>query len=417
VVSDALLLGLDVGSTSCKAAVFDLVGAELAHASSPTPWRRAPTGATADPYALLDAARTAATEALALAPAGRVRGVGVASIAETGVLLDPHGTPCAPCIAWWDTRGDEEAAGLARALGAARFASTTGLPCTGLCSVAKVMWMRAHWPAARRATRWLNVAEWIAHALGADQVAELSLASRTGLLDLERAERWDDALEVADLPDDLLPPVASAGTPLGTVAPGTLDRAEGAIVTVAGLDHLAAAVGAGATAPGDVLDSSGTAEALVQTVPPLPPESVLAAVADGLTVGWHAVPGMALLGALRTGAQLQAVLAGLGVADGDRRALDEEARGARPVTPAAKAWRAAVDEAAVSAAALLDRMAARGGPRRRLFVTGGWAASGALLDAKVRHMGDFVHVPSRFTGARGAALAAAGALRECEVTV
>ena len=41
--------------------------------------------------------------------------------------------------------------------------------------------------------RWLGVAEWVVHGLGGEQVAELSLASRTGLLDLERRAWWDEA--------------------------------------------------------------------------------------------------------------------------------------------------------------------------------------------------------------------------------
>ena len=40
-----LLVGIDVGTSSCKAAVVDVEGQELAHGKATTPWRRLPTGA------------------------------------------------------------------------------------------------------------------------------------------------------------------------------------------------------------------------------------------------------------------------------------------------------------------------------------------------------------------------------------
>ena len=55
-----LLLGLDVGTTSCKAGVFSPAGDELGHGRAATPWRRVATGAEADPHALLAAAVEAA---------------------------------------------------------------------------------------------------------------------------------------------------------------------------------------------------------------------------------------------------------------------------------------------------------------------------------------------------------------------
>ena len=120
--------------------------------------------------------------------------------------------------------------------------------------------------------RWLGVAEWVVHGLGGEQVAELSLASRTGLLDLERRAWWDEARTWAGAPPGLLADLVQAGSPAGRVAGGRLGRLAGATLTVAGHDHLGASVGAGATRPGDLFDSCGTAEALVRAVqPPVAP--------------------------------------------------------------------------------------------------------------------------------------------------
>jgi sugar (pentulose or hexulose) kinase len=422
-----LLLGIDVGTSACKAAVVDAAGAERAHGQAATPWRRVPTGAELEPEALFQAVVTAARAALAAAPAGRVIGVGVTSIAESGVLLDARGDALAPVIAWHDSRGEQQARRIADDLGAERFVERTGLPASPLCSLAKLRWLADDRAATRFAARWLNVAEWVVRRLGGREVAELSLASRTGLLELAARTPFADALAWAGLPDDLLPELVPGGTHAGTLDPSALPEAGGAALTVAGHDHLVAGVGVGVVAPGDVLDSCGTAEALVRVVaPPLDANSVRRSVAGGVTVGWHVAEGrQALLGGIWSGLALQGVLDALGVGDADRDALDAGALaldpGAGPALeldlhslerrppplPAGLApeliWRGAVDAVAAEVAAVLERIESVAGPRRKLVVTGGWARDRAVLASKRRL--DAVEAPPVVeAGARGAAL-------------
>jgi len=422
-----LLLGIDVGTTSCKAAVLAPGGEELAHGRAATPWRRVPTGAEADPAALLAAAVAAAEEALAGAPDGRVAGVGVASMGEAGVLLDRSGTPLGPLIAWHDARGAEEAEALARDLGADRFAERTGLPPHPMYSAVKHRWLRQHEPAvAERAVRRLNVAEWIVRGLGGDELTEWSLASRTGWLDLHARGWWEEALAWSGAAASLLPEIAPAGTPAGTVG-ASLGRARGAVLAIAGHDHLSAAVGAGAVGAGEVLDSCGTAETLIRASAPLPPARVREAVARGINVGWHTVPGrQCLLGSIRSGAGLEHVMSLLGVAPADRPVLEAEAlaadagpiavvgigdercsiTGIGPGATPGQVWRAALEAAGAAAADVLATMDAVAGPRVRLVVAGGWADGEAARAVKTAHLGPYTTAGSAFVGARGAALTA-----------
>ena len=411
-MSDAVLIGLDVGTSAVKAAVVDSDGSEIAQGRAPTPWRPVPTGAELDPDELLDAAAAAAREAVAAAGSPRVAGIGVASMAETGVLLDGGGRPVVPSIAWHDSRGAAEAERLAADLGAETFAARVGLPASALCTLAKYRWMRDHRPGSERGVRWLNVAEWIVLGFGGEPAAELSLASRTGFYDLHARRPWDDALAWADAPAGLMPEAVPAGTPMGT-AGDRLAEARGAVLTVGGHDHLAAAVGAGAAGEGDVLDSCGTAEAFVRASAPLPPERVARAVAGGISVGWHAIEGRhALLGAHWSGAELRRVLATLGLTPEDRgpveaAALEIERAGAGgdDGSPGAT-YHAALEAVGAGGARILAGMAAVAGPARRLVVTGGWAAGEGAQAVKERHLGAFELSPTLSTGARGAALAA-----------
>ena len=422
-----LLLGIDVGTSACKAALVDRDGAERAHGQAPTPWRRTPTGAEVDCEALFEAAVAAARAALTGAPEGRVRAIGVTSMAEAGALLDADGSPLAPAIAWHDARGADEARRLAEELGAERFTKATGLPATPLCSVAKLRWLGEHRPATRSATRWLNVAEWVVRRLGGADVAELSLASRTGLLDLSARAPFADAIAWAGLSDDLLPELVLAGTPAGTTQADELPECRGAVLTVAGHDHLVAGVGVGVVAPGDVLDSCGTAEALVRVVaPPLDGDQVLRSVAGGVTVGWHLAEGrQALLGSLWSGLALREVLAELGLGESDRAKLSAQALTAPPgaavplelelhslnrrpprlpagATPE-RVWRSAIDAVGVEVDALLAHIEAVAGPRRRIVVAGGWARDEAVL-ARKTSLGAVEAPPVVEAGARGAAL-------------
>jgi sugar (pentulose or hexulose) kinase len=406
-----------------------LDGEEVAHGQAPLAWTVVPTGAEIDPAGFLECALAAAREALAAAPEGRIAGLGVSSMAETGVLLDRHDEPVTPAIAWHDSRGEEEAVRLVEDIGRERFAATTGLSSRALRTVAKYRWLRDHVEATPRGVRWLGVGEWIVHGLGGEQGAELSLASRTGWLDLHTRGWWDETLDWCGAPAGLLPEPAAAGTPLGRVDGGVLPGARGAVLAVGGHDHLSAAVGAGAVGEGDLLDSWGTAEAFVRAVAPLSPEQVVQAVDDEIMVGWHAVPDRQnLLGAMRSGAALGRVLALLGVS---REGRDELERAALECDPEAGGielrglndyrvelvnigadpypalvWRAALESAGRGAADILDRMARVAGPHRRLVMAGGWSEGVAARAIKEAHIGPFERSEAVFMGARGAALTA-----------
>jgi sugar (pentulose or hexulose) kinase len=420
-----LLLGIDVGTSACKAAVLDRDGVERAQGQAATPWQRIPTGAEVECEALFEAAVAAARAALAGAPEGRVRSVGVTSMAETGALLDSRGRPLAPAIAWHDARGHDEARRLADELGADRFAETTGLPASPLCSLAKLRWLAEHHPATRSAARWLSMAEWVVRRLGGRDVAELSLASRTGLLDLSARAPFTDALAWAGLPDDLLGELVAAGAAAGTANAPELPETEGAVLTVAGHDHLVAGVGVGVVAPGDVLDSCGTAEALVRVVaPPLAGDQVRRSVAGGVTVGWHLAEGrQALLGSLWSGLALREVLDELGVEESSRAKLSADALAVdaapaldlelhsldRPAlrlptgAPPEQVWRGAIEAVRAEVEAVLAHIDDVAGPRRRVVVAGGWARDEAVRASKAS-LGAVEAPPVVEAGARGAAL-------------
>jgi sugar (pentulose or hexulose) kinase len=426
-----LLVGIDIGTTYCKALVLDSDGEELGEARERTPWTPVATGAELDPHAIAGTALAVAARALGESPAGEVAAIGVAGMAETGVLLDRRGEPVGPAIAWHDVRGADEARAIATEIGGRRFSAQTGLPASPLCSLSKLRWQRTHAPGAAAAVRWLGMPEWVARALGGAGVAELSLASRTGMLSLRDRTWWSEALAWLGVAEGFLAEPIPAGTPVGRVR-NALPSARGAVITVAGHDHVTAMVGAGATAEGDVLHSSGTAEVFVRGIPePLESELVIEAVANGVTVGWHVVPERwALLSGNELNVALASVLQLLGVeGQAERDALNAAAaelspgrrtlrlegvgdagamslHGIVPGMSRAHVWRAALEAGADLSAATLARSDAVDGPRTRIIATGGGVRGAVARAVKEERLGAIEWSPVQEATARGAAVLA-----------
>ena len=437
-----VVVGLDLGTTSSKAVVRDLAGRQLALESARTPWTTVAGGTETTAATLLGLAVELLGRVMRAAEArvGPVRalGVGVAGLAESGVLLDAAGEPCAPVIAWFDKRGTERVrqVGARDALLPGQFARRTGLPWDCQASLAKLLWLQSTGLALTPAHRWASVPEWVVHRLGGHLVREPSLASRTGLVDQATGEVWAEGMAVAGLPTTLLPPAVAGGTAVGSVGyAGLPPGLHGAALTVAGHDHPVAAIGVGAVGPDELFNSSGTADVVARSLPGvLDDDRRELLVRSGLSAGAHVLPGTSLLlGGVRGGLLLRRVLGALGAtASPQRERLDQaalavrelppglEVSGAGPtgddvvlrmrddVTPA-DVWAAATRYTAEETRALLATIDAVVGPHRRAVACGGWTRMDSVRAAKRSAIADLEFSALQEPGVLGAALLAAQA--------
>src|SRR6266545_2999365 len=268
---DELLLGIDVGTTNCKAILFDRAGRPVASAYAPTPTRRPhPNWAEYDPEALWQTVAATVREAVSHVDPARVRGVAVASMGESGVLLDGNDQPVHQIVAWYDSRTIPQHRYWMEHTDARAAFMISGIMPEPIFGVYKLMWLRDHAPAAyAAAARWLQVADYIAFRLCGAQATDYSLATRTMLLNL-RHRRWSDTLiEQAGVRRDLLPELAPSRTRLSGVtdaAAVATGLTPGTSVGVGGHDHVC---GAFATEVGEAetcLDSIGTAKAVFLTL-------------------------------------------------------------------------------------------------------------------------------------------------------
>jgi sugar (pentulose or hexulose) kinase len=337
-VTRRLVAGLDLGSTGLKMLVTDQDGSEVLVVQRPTPWRDGPRGTTdmdaSDLVETLeDLCGSAATGLQALAAGGAVvEAIAISGMGETGILVDPAGAPVAPGIAWFDPRGKEQVDAMPSHL-REQFAGRTGLPAGAQVSVAKLLHLRDE-GLELRGLRWFNLPEFVAASLGAREVSEYSMVSRTGLLDQDTALPWPEMLDHLGVTDDFLPPLVDAGTDLGQATAGWLPEVfRGAVVAVAGHDHLVSAVSGGAI-PGDGYHvSMGTAEVLLRVLDvPIPFESREKLAGRLINSVRHVVPGQhVVIAGVKTGLLMRRALRLSGVSDRPGRDQLDEAAVALPL--------------------------------------------------------------------------------------
>ena len=285
--------------------------------------------------------------------------------------------------------------------------------------------------------RFLSVPEWAVHALGGDQVSELSLVSRTGLFDVPGRAPWLEALALLDAGPSFLGEVVTAGQPVGRAGSSAPAELRGAVLTVAGHDHQTAAFALGAAVDGALFDSLGTAEALVRTVRAPLAEGAIDRMAQlNITTGWGVVPGhLCLLAGLPTGISLERVGAMVGAPTpaerielGRRALAADRSQTAMRISASyhgltvhdiddeadpALVWRVAVEDLSESGRLILATMSAEVGEHRSVVVAGGWLRNPLVRVVKERQYGDFVDPGLPEPGATGAARMAgiaAGAL-------
>ncbi len=291
-----ILLGLDIGSTTIKAVAYaPSTGRVLQTAARPTPTDQPQPGwYQHDPEELWQAAAACLREAAAGKPAD---GLAISSMAEAGLPLDADMQPLYPIVAWYDTRCEPQVKSWEAVFTPAALHAITGQRINTSFTAFKWLWFKENEPElAARTAHWLSVPDYLLWRLTGEQATDLSLASRTLLFD-QRTRQWSaDLLERVGLQSQQLPKPLPGGTIAGYLsvqAATDCGLAAGMPCSVGGHDHLCAAFAAGGIEPGRMIDSIGTAEALLQFLGEFQTGADLAS--REYTCYAHAVPGLYVL--------------------------------------------------------------------------------------------------------------------------
>ena len=291
----ARLLGIDVGTSAVKALVFDAAsGQVVAQVSRPLPAHHPqPEWTEFDPQELWETVCQCLTQLWHEVAPESIAALGVASMAEAGVLLDGSGHPVYPIIAWHDPRTEPQAAWLGERIAPFEIYQITGQRLRYIFSLPKILWLREHEPQRFQAgRRWLCVQDYVIWRLAGELATDRTIASRTLAFDQASGTWSPRMLEVTGLDVGLFPPVFPSGTEVGRVTPRAADEsglAVGVPVCTGGHDHLCGAFAVGVVEPGQVLDSSGTAQAILTLTPVWNPSQEL--FASGFTHYHYVVDG------------------------------------------------------------------------------------------------------------------------------
>ncbi|MFP5022260.1 xylulokinase [Pseudonocardia phyllosphaerae] len=262
------LLGIDLGTTSVKAAVFDDDGTRLAAARrGHVTHRPAPGYAEQHPDDWWAGLTGAVAELAGAGVLGDVTAVGLCGQVNTHLVTDAAGSPLHPAVTWQDSRCAETAAALTDRLPDGDRARVRG----GLGTVdASHPAARAAWFAAHRPEVWARTERLLAPkdqlllrltgTVAADPISSIGLVGPDG--------RYPDRLDLL-VPGlrDLLPPLADPATVVGeTTGAGGLPA--GLPVATGTMDAWAALLGGGVCVPGDAIDVAGTSEVLATATGP-----------------------------------------------------------------------------------------------------------------------------------------------------
>ena len=266
------LLGIDVGTTSVKAVIFDEGGRRISKAveeySLETP---KPDFVELDPEVYWRSCVNAVRRAVGKAgERDEVKAISVSSQGETLIALDDSGKPLRRAIVWLDNRSRSEAKDIEKRFGEDVYEVTGQPTVVPTWPATKILWLKRREPNVFESVwKFMMVEDYIIYKLTGRAVTEPSVSSSTLLLDIRRDRWWSEILEYLELDEDKLPDIVQSGSPVGELgeeASRELGLSQGVLVASGAFDQAAAAIGAGNVEEGIVSESTGAALAIVATV-------------------------------------------------------------------------------------------------------------------------------------------------------
>ena len=288
------LLGIDVGTTGCKVALFSLKGEILASAYREHDPQSPQAGwAQLDSAAIWGAVKAAIRSVITAGAGAEIRAVSVSSLGEAVVPVSADRQILGPSILNFDVRGQEFLEDLAALIPDDRLYAINGNTFGNNYSLTKLKWIRAYRPELYdRTYKFLHWGSFIAFMLGAGPVVDYSLANRTLLFDIHQGD-WSDALlEAAGLDRVKLPATVPSGTVIGTVAAhvaSELGLPPGVRIVSGAHDQCASAVGCGVIDPGSTVYGMGTFHCITPVFATSPDPQAM--IPRGLNTEHHAIPG------------------------------------------------------------------------------------------------------------------------------
>ncbi len=270
-----LFLGIDAGTTSLKAGLFDERGAARAMVNeeyqlvTPTADQ-----AELDPEEYWRACVSAVRRVLEHANVlhEEIVAMGVSSQGETTIAVDANGRALRRALVWLDNRAAKEARQIAEHFDLRRVYEITGDPeIIATWTACKILWLKQNEPEIfSRAHKFILVEDFLLHRLTGRFATDGAVACTSMLWDIQRGAWWDEMLDFIGVTPERLSEPVLPGAIVGQLtrqAADALGLGANVRVVACGMDQASGAIGAGNIAPGIISESTGAALAIQATAP------------------------------------------------------------------------------------------------------------------------------------------------------
>ena len=296
-----LLLGVDIGTSSCKTALFDADGRAVAQGGSEYPVSYPRKGwAEQDPRDWWDGVCRAVREMISgngINPSD-IAGIGVDGQSWSAIALDGAGEVLCPTPIWTDTRSAEICRETLEQLPQEKLFALCGNPPQPGYTWPKILWYRRHRPEVfAAAKKILQSNSYIVYRMTGEITQDLSQGYGLACFDMRKG-RWDEeTCGELGIPGTLLPEIVPSHQVVGRLTREAAEQTgltEGIPVAAGGLDAACGTLGAGVVLPGQTQEQGGQAGGMSICIDRY-------AADPRLILGFHVVPGRWLLQGGTTG--------------------------------------------------------------------------------------------------------------------
>ena len=267
-----LFIGVDLGSTNIKTALYDEKFQMLASVSHPVEYDREGGVVEFDAW---DYCRNL-SRMLAQLMQGRngadLKEISFTGQAESLVCVGADGKPLMNAISWMDERSVAECAILSK-----QFSDETVRKITGQQTICptwpstKILWLKSHKPEVYNNTvTYMHLKDYVVFYLTGKKMADMSIATFSLYFNIYNKCYWKEMLAAIGLDETKVPPLVEPCSDAGVMLPeiaAEIGAGAETIVNVGTLDHFAAMVGTGNIAPGGINLSMGTVMVLATMAP------------------------------------------------------------------------------------------------------------------------------------------------------
>lgn len=300
-MSKDYLLGIDIGTSACKVAIFNKSGQVMASASGDYPVYYPREGwAQQKPDEWWSAVCGAIRECLKMGNifGEQIAGIGIDGQSWSAIAIDREGNVLTDTPIWMDTRAQEICDRLNNEIGSENIFQVAGNSLQPSYTTAKILWYKENMPEVYgRIYKILQSNSFIAYRLTGAVTQDLSQGYGLHCFDM-RTGSWDENMCVKlGIPVEFLPEIVPCDEVVGTVTEeaAIMSGLEAGIPVVAGgLDAACGTLGAGVIHPGETQEQGGQAGGMSICIDTYKAD-------PSLILGFHVVPGRWLLQGGTTG--------------------------------------------------------------------------------------------------------------------